>query len=133
MSINQVSLTGNLTRDPELRATKGGLKVLDFHIAVNDRKRNAKSGEWEDYANFFEVAMFGNRAEALAPMLRKGMKVSVGGKLRYSSWESSDGARRSKVTVIADDLEMLGRGPEAAAEPAAAGDAPELFDEDVAF
>ena len=63
MSINQVSITGNLTRDPELRATQGGTPVLSFGIAVNDRRKNA-AGQWEDVPNFFECVTFGNRPEA---------------------------------------------------------------------
>ena len=58
MSINRVSITGNLTRDPELRATAGGTQVLSFGVAVNDRRRNPQTGEWEDYPNFVDCTMF---------------------------------------------------------------------------
>ena len=61
MSINRVNITGNLTRDPELRATAGGTQVLSFGVAVNDRRRNAQTGEWEDYPNFVDCTMFGTR------------------------------------------------------------------------
>lgn len=66
MSINRVNITGNLTRDPELRATAGGTQVLSFGVAVNDRRRNAQTGEWEDYPNFVDCTMFGTRAEAVS-------------------------------------------------------------------
>lgn len=105
MSINQVAITGNLTRDPELRATQGGTAVLSFGIAVNDRRKNA-SGQWEDVPNFFECVTFGNRATALGDILNKGMKVSVAGKLHYSSWEK-DGQKHSKVDIIANDVEIM--------------------------
>ena len=105
MSINQVSITGNLTRSPELRATQGGTAVLSFGIAVNDRRKNA-SGQWEDVPNFFECVTFGNRATALSDILTKGMKVAVAGKLHYSSWEK-DGQRHSKVDIIANDVEIM--------------------------
>ena len=106
MSINRVMLSGNLTRDPELRQTQGGMAVLTFGIAVNDRRRNAQTGEWEDYPNFLDCTLFGNRAQGVSPYLAKGMKVAVEGKLRYSSWEK-DGQKRSKVEVIVDELEFM--------------------------
>lgn len=105
MSINQVSITGNLTRDPELRATQGGTAVLSFGIAVNDRRKNA-SGHWEDVPNFFECVTFGNRATALSDILTKGMKVAIAGKLHYSSWEK-DGQKHSKVDIIANEIELM--------------------------
>ena len=66
MSINRVTLTGNLTREPELRATAGGTSVLQFGVAVNDRRKNAKTGEWEDVPNYIDCVMFGARAQAVA-------------------------------------------------------------------
>ena len=105
MSINQVSITGNLTRDPELRSTASGTAVLSFGIAVNDRHKNA-SGQWEDVPNFFECVTFGNRATALSDILTKGMKVAIAGKLHYSSWEK-DGQKHSKVDIIAQEIELM--------------------------
>lgn len=105
MSINHVSIAGNLTRDPELRATQSGTAVLSFGIAVNDRRKNA-SGQWEDVPNFFECVTFGNRATALSDILTKGMKVAVAGKLHYSSWEK-DGQKHSKVDIIAQEIELM--------------------------
>ena len=108
MSINRVNISGNLTRDPELRATAGGTQVLSFGVAVNDRRRNQQTGEWEP--NFVDCTMFGARAEAVSRFLNKGSKVAIEGKLRYSSWER-DGQRRSKLEVIVDEIEfMSGRG-----------------------
>lgn len=97
MSINRVNISGNLTRDPELRATAGGTQVLSFGVAVNDRRRNAQTGEWEDYPNFVDCTMFGNRAEAVGRFLAKGMKVAIEGKLR------------SKLEVIVDEIEVMVR------------------------
>lgn len=105
MSINNVSIAGNLTREPELRSTASGTPVLSFGIAVNDRRKNA-SGQWEDVPNFFECVTFGNRATALGDILTKGMKVAVAGKLHYSSWEK-DGQRHSKVDIIANEIELM--------------------------
>ena len=108
MSINRVTISGNLTRDPELRATSGGAQVLSFGVAVNDRAKNQQTGEWEDRPNFIECTMFGTRAEKLAQYLHKGMKVAIEGKLRYSQWEK-DGQKRSKLEVIAEELEFMSR------------------------
>lgn len=105
MSINHVAVVGNLTREPEIRSTQSGTAVMSFGIAVNDRRKNA-SGQWEDVPNFFECVTFGNRANALGDILTKGMKVAVSGKLHYSSWEK-DGQKRSKVDIIANDVELM--------------------------
>lgn len=106
MSINRVNISGNLTRDPELKATQGGTSVLRFGVAVNDRRRNPQTGEWEDYPNFVDCVVFGGRAEPLSRFLSKGSKVAIEGKLRYSSWER-DGQRRSKLEVVVDEVEFL--------------------------
>ncbi len=113
MSINRVIVSGNLTRDPELRATAGGMQIMSFGVAVNDRRKNAQTGQWEDYANFIDCTMFGNRAEALSRILRKGIKVCVEGKLRYSSWEK-DGQKRSKLEVIPDEVEIMSQAQQTA-------------------
>ena len=108
MGINSVSLSGNLTRDMELRQTSGGMAVGSFGIAVNDRRRNQRTGEWEDHANFVDCTMFGRRAEALAPYLLKGTKCAVQGRLHYSSWEDrGTGQKRSRLDVTVDEVEFL--------------------------
>ena len=106
MSINKVLISGNLTRDPELRATATGMPVLGLGIAVNDRRKNQSTGEWEDYPNFIDCTMFGSRAESIANYLSKGSKVAIEGKLRWSQWER-DGQKRSKLEVIIDEIEFL--------------------------
>ncbi len=106
MSINRVNISGNLTRDPELRATGSGTQVLTFGVAVNDRRRNPQSGDWEDVPNFVDCVVFGNRAEPLSRFLSKGQKVAIEGKLRWSQWER-EGQKRSKIEVIVDELEFM--------------------------
>ena len=106
MSINRVCISGNLTRDPEIRSTAGGTSVMGFGVAVNERRKNAQTGEWEDYPNFIDCTLFGRRAEALERYLSKGSKVAIEGKLRWSQWES-DGlpygsARPPQKTAQAD-------------------------------
>lgn len=108
MSINRVMISGNLTRSPELRTTQGGTEVLTFGVAVNDRRRNPQTGEWEDYPNFVDCALFGKRAPSVSKFLDKGSKVAIEGQLRYSSWER-DGQKRSKLEVIVDEIEFLSR------------------------
>lgn len=126
MSINRINISGNLTRDPELRATTGGTQVLSFGMAVNDRRKNQQTGEWEDYPNFVDCTMFGSRAEKISRYLTKGCKVAVEGKLRYSQWER-DGQKRSKLEVIVEEIEFMSR--QQAAEPAPS----DAYDEDIPF
>lgn len=144
MSINRVIISGNLTRDPELRSTASGLPVLGFGVAVNDRRKNQQTGDWEDYPNFIDCTMFGARAESLSRFLSKGTKVSIEGKLRWSQWER-EGQKRSKIEVIVDELEfMSSRNDSASASsgnytPAALAAAPvvdassSVYDEDIPF
>lgn len=108
MSINIVTISGNLTRDPELRQA-GNTSILSFGVAVNDRRRNPQSGQWESVPNFVDCIIFGTRADALAGLLHKGSKVAIDGKLRYSSWEGKDGKKRSKLEVVVNELELMQR------------------------
>ncbi len=106
MSINRVVISGNLTRDPDLRSTASGMPVLGFGVAVNDRRKNQQTGEWEDYPNFIDCTMFGARAQSVSRFLSKGSKVVIEGKLRWSQWER-DGQKRSKIEVIVDEIEFM--------------------------
>ena len=112
MSVNMVTLSGNITRDAELHNTAAtGTAVLDFSIAVNDRRRNNATGEWEDHANFFDITVFGKRAEAIHTWCLKGVKVVVSGKLRQNVWQDKNtGQNRSRVTIIADEIDFMSRG-----------------------
>jgi single-strand DNA-binding protein len=109
MSLNKVFISGNITRDPELRATSGGTSVLGFGVAVNERRKNPQSGEWDDRANFFDCSVFGKRAESLSRILHKGMKCCIEGKLRWSQWNDKNGQKRSKVEIIVDEIEFMSR------------------------
>lgn len=126
MGINRVTVSGNLTRDPELRATNSGLSVLNIGMAVNDRRKNQETGQWEDQPNFVDVTVFGARADALSSILSKGFKIAVDGKLRWSQWENKQGERRSKLEIIADEIELMtARGESGGSAPYSApgGDA----------
>ena len=107
MSINKVMISGNLTRDAELRATNSGFSICAFGVAVNDRTKDQQTGEWVDRPNFIDCTMFGTRAEKLQPYLTKGLKVAIEGKLRYSSWENQAGDKRSKIEVVVDEIEFM--------------------------
>lgn len=104
--INRVTLVGRLTRDPELKHLPSGSAVLELGLAVNGRKQDA-SGQWVDKPNFFDVKVFGNQAEMLSQHLAKGRRIGVDGRLDWSSWESQDGGKRSKVEVIAQSVQFL--------------------------
>lgn len=126
MSINTVAISGNLTRDPELRATASGMAVLEIGVAVNENRKNPQTGEWEPYAHFFDCVAFGNRAEGLAKFLEKGMKVAICGKLSFSQWETAVGEKRSKVSILVDEVDVMSqrRDNESGGGVAASGNPP---------
>ena len=115
MSLNTVAISGNLGADPELRNSASGTAILTLRIAVNERRKD-QSGEWTDYTNLVDAVMFGTRAESVSRYLSKGSKVSVSGRLHYSSWEK-DGQKRSKLEVIVDEIEFMSRGQQQDAAP----------------
>lgn len=104
-SFNRVILVGNLTRDVDVRFTKGGTPVTDIGLAVNDRvKRN---DEWVDEVTFVDVTLWGRTAEIASEYLSKGSPVLIEGRLKLDTWEQ-DGQKRSKLHVVADRMQMLG-------------------------
>jgi single-strand DNA-binding protein len=107
MNINRVVLTGNLTRDPDLRSTGGGLAVCKLGIACNTRKKNGQTGQWEEKPNFFRVTVFGAQAENCAQYLKKGRPVAIDGRLEWSQYEV-EGQKRESVDIIADSVQFLG-------------------------
>lgn len=134
MSINRVTISGNLGNDPELRSTASGMQVLSFSVAVNDRVKGA-NGEYEDRANWISCTMFGNRAESVSKYLSKGSKVAIEGKLRWSQWEK-DGQKRSGIKVIVDEIELMQRQDGSKQPPRAAStydEAAPVYDEDIPF
>ena len=106
-NINRVILTGNLTRDPDHRSTPGGLSICKLGIAVNGRRKNGQTGQWEEKANFFRVTVFGNQADNCAQYLRKGRAVAIDGRLEWSQYEV-DGQKRESVDIIAETVQFLG-------------------------
>jgi single-strand DNA-binding protein len=107
MNINRVVLTGNLTRDPELRTTSSGLAICKLGIATNTRRKNGATGQWEEKPNYFRVTVFGAQGENCAQYLRKGRPIAIDGRLEYSEYET-DGQKRSSIDIIADSVQFLG-------------------------
>ena len=107
-NINRVVLTGNLTRDPELRTTSGGTSVCSLRVACNTRRKDAQTGEWTDKPNYFDVTVWGNQGESCAQYLTKGRPVGVDGRLDWREWEAQDGSKRQAVEIIADTVQFLG-------------------------
>lgn len=109
MDINTVALTGNLTRDPELKQTQGG-SVCKMRVANNSRRK--QGDEWVDAPNYFDVVVWGAQGENVAQYLSKGRKVAVTGKLRWREWESDNGKRQA-VEIHADNVAFIGGRDEA--------------------
>src|SRR5437763_9555435 len=106
-NINRVVMTGNLTRDPELRSTSGGTSVCSLRIACNTRRKDA-SGEWVDKPNFFDVTVWGAQGENCAQYLSKGRPVAIDGRLEWREWEDKQGNKRQSIDIIADSVQFLG-------------------------
>ena len=101
-------ITGNLTRDPELRARPSGTSVCKLRVAVNSRRKD-QSGEWVDKPNYFDVTVWGAQGENCANYLSKGRPVAVDGRLEWREWEASDGSgKRQAVEIVADSVQFLG-------------------------
>ena len=140
MSVNSVVIVGNLTRDVELRRTSSGMPIMNIGVAVNNRRKNSQTGEWEDEPCFLDCVMFGSRAESVASYIHKGSKVTIQGKLRYNSWEDKQtGQKRSKVEVVVDEIDFMSKGGgnsggyQQQTTPAVQEVEAELFDESIPF
>jgi single-strand DNA-binding protein len=107
-NINRVTITGNLTRDPELRSLPSGTSVCKMRVAVNSRRKDGASGEWVDKPNYFDVTVWGAQGENCANYLSKGRPVAVDGRLDWREWEAQDGSKRQAVEIIADTVQFLG-------------------------
>ncbi|MFT3864746.1 MAG: single-stranded DNA-binding protein [Solirubrobacterales bacterium] len=108
-NVNVVVITGNLTRDPELRSTGGGTSVAEMRVAVNSRRKNGQTGQWEDKPNYFDVVVFGAQADNCATYLQRGRPVAIEGRLDWREWEAKDGSgKRQAVQIIANTVQFLG-------------------------
>ena len=127
-NINRVVLTGNLTRDPELRSTGSGTSVCSLRIACNTRRKNRPTGEWEDKPNFFDVTVWGAQGENCARFLAKGRPVAIDGRLEWREWQDKDGNKRQAVEIVADSVQFLGGRDDAGRAGAAATASPRARD-----
>ena len=107
-NINRVILTGNLTRDPELRSLPSGMSVCSLRVACNTRRKNNSTGEWEDKPNFFDVTVWGAQGENCARYLAKGRPVAIDGRLEWREWQANDGGKREAIEIVADSVQFLG-------------------------
>jgi single-strand DNA-binding protein len=107
-NLNRVIITGNLTRDPELRSLPSGTSVCELRVAVNSRRKDSASGDWIDKPNYFDVTVWGAQGENCATYLSKGRPVAVDGRLDWREWEAKDGTKRQAVRIIADSVQFLG-------------------------
>lgn len=131
-NVNVVVITGNLTRDPELRHTGGGTAVCGLRVAVNARRKNGQTGEWHDKPNYFDIVVWGAQGENAAEYLAKGRPVAIEGRLDWREWDAKDGSgKRQAVQIIADTVQFLGYKKAEAdssngSDPEVSEDAPEL-------
>jgi single-strand DNA-binding protein len=107
-NINRVVMTGNLTRDPELRNLPSGTAVCSLRIACNTRRKNNATNEWEDRPNYFDVTVWGAQGENCSRFLSKGRPVAIDGRLEWREWETQDGQKRQAVDIIAESVQFLG-------------------------
>ena len=104
MADSTVTVTGNVTRDPELRFTPSGQPRTTFGVAVSRRWQNRQTNEWEEATSFFNVVAWRELAENIGECFNKGMRVIVTGRLEQRSWETQEGEKRSVVEVVADEV-----------------------------
>ncbi|MGI8902181.1 MAG: single-stranded DNA-binding protein [Solirubrobacteraceae bacterium] len=107
-NINRVIITGNLTRDPELRSLPSGGSVCSLRVACNGRRRNPSTQEWEDQPNYFDITVWGAQGENCSRFLTKGRGVAVDGRLQWREWTTQEGQKRQAVDIVADSVQFLG-------------------------
>ena len=106
-NINRVTITGNLTRDPELRTLSSGNSVCSLRVACNGRRRNPQTQQWEDVPNYFDVTVWGTQGENCNKYLAKGRGVAIDGRLQWREW-GEEGAKRQAVDIVAENVQFLG-------------------------
>lgn len=107
-NINVAVITGNLTRDPELRSTPSGTPVCSLRVACNTRRKDNSTGEWLDKPNYLDVTVWGAQGENCAQYLAKGRPVAINGRLEWREWQTQDGQKRQAVEIVADTVQFLG-------------------------
>ena len=123
-NINRVVISGNLTKDPELRQLPSGNSVCKLRMAVNTRIKDRDSGQWTDKPNYFDVTVWGGQGESVARYLQRGCGLLVDGRLEWREWDAQDGTKRQAVEIIAENTQFMGRATAAVAAAAAASARP---------
>lgn len=137
--LNAVTLGGNLTRDAVLKTTDGGFSILEFGVAVNESRKNQRTGEWDEYPNYVDCKVLGKRAESLERFLSRGTYVALTGRLHQSRWQNKDGQNRSRLEVVVDEIHFETRSDDSdeydqqQAEGYADSVAQDMYDEDIPF
>ena len=138
INVNRVVMTGNLTRDPELRTTPSGAPVCNLRLACNTRRKEA--GEWVDKPNYFDITVWGAQGESCATYLEKGRPVAIDGRLEWREWEDNNGSKRQAVEIIAESVQFLDSKPADAAgrftpqpAPSAVGAGRNSADDEIPF
>jgi single-strand DNA-binding protein len=109
ININRVVLTGNLTRDPELRATASGLPVCSLRVASTAQRKSSNGEGYEERPNYFTVTVWGSQGENAAVHLTKGRPVAIDGRLEWREWEDAEGEKHHAVDIVADSVQFLNR------------------------
>lgn len=132
--INNINITGRLTRDIEIRATNSGVAIGNIGLAYSGVRKNQSTGEYEEVSNFIDCVLLGTRAEKLAKYLLKGTKVAISGELRYHAWEK-DGQKRSKHEISIERIQFMSRNDEHQQHQPTGGTDPcaSVYDDDYPF
>jgi single-strand DNA-binding protein len=114
-NINRVIITGNLTRDPEMKSLPSGSSLCSMRIACNGRRQNRDTQQWEDVPNYFDVTVWGAQGENCGRYLAKGRGVAVDGRLQWREWQDQQGNKRQSVDIVAESVQFLGGRDDAGA------------------
>jgi single-strand DNA-binding protein len=109
-SVNKAILVGNLGRDAEVTTTAGGFPIARFSLATTHRRKDSRSGNWEDRTEWHRIVLLGKQAESLRDYLKKGKQIYVEGRIETRSWEDKEGQKRYMTEIIADRIQLLGGG-----------------------
>lgn len=127
-SLNKLLLIGNLGRDAEITATSSGFPIARFSLATTHRRKDSRSGQWEDQTEWHRIVVLGQIVERIGQYLRKGKQVYVEGRIETRSWDDKDGNKRHTTEVIADRVQLLGGGAAGGTQPAPERGAPSFSD-----
>jgi single-strand DNA-binding protein len=109
-SVNKAILVGNLGRDAEVTTSASGVSIARFSLATTYRRKDSRSGNWEDRTEWHRIVLIGKQADSLRDYLKKGKQIFVEGRIETRSWDDKDGQKRYMTEIIADRIQLLGGG-----------------------